>query len=352
MTILVQKLSDYGYRTLVCPETATLIINAGVDVVALAASEDRSLELQRQIIRTQRALRSRFRELAALYDEPVVLLFDRGEMDNAAYIEPELFSALLEEEHLSLSEVRDSYDLIIHLVTAAEGAEHAYTTTNNAARSESPELARELDQKTLSAWVGHPRLRIIDNSTDFDTKMNRVLRAATQFLGQPAPLEIERKFLVGQEPDMEALEKKYSVRAVEIEQTYLVSSLPTVEIRVRRRTQGQQSAYYRTEKVTVSPGHRYERERTITGREYRQLLATRDPERHTIRKTRYCFPAEGLYFELDHIHAPRDLWILEVELTEDATEVCIPSEIVVAKEVTTDLAFKNAEIARGAGSPT
>jgi CYTH domain-containing protein len=351
MTILTQKLSDYGYRVLVCPETATLVINSGVDVVALAASSDRSFELQRQILRTQRSLRERFHEIADLYDESVVILFDRGEMDNAAYMDPELFSSLLEEEHLSLADVRDSYDLIIHLVSAADGAEHAYTTANNAARSESPQQARELDKKTLEAWVGHPRLRIIDNSTDFDTKMNRTLRAAAQLLGQPAPLEIERKFLLGEAPDLVALGQRYSVRPVEIEQTYLLSTSPAVELRVRRRTQGRQSTYYRTEKVTVSPGHRYERERTITGREYRYLLTTSDPQRHTILKTRYCFPASGLYFELDHIHAPRDLWVLEVELTEDNTEVRIPDEIVVAREVTNDSAFKNAEIARALSRP-
>ena len=36
---------------------------------------------------------------------------------------------------------------VVHLVTAASGAERAYTNANNQARAESAQLARELDEK-------------------------------------------------------------------------------------------------------------------------------------------------------------------------------------------------------------
>lgn len=48
------------------------------------------------------------------------------------------------------------YDAIIHLVTAADGAEKYYTLDNCVARSETPELARLLDLNTQKAWLGHP----------------------------------------------------------------------------------------------------------------------------------------------------------------------------------------------------
>ena len=350
MAVLKQKLADYGYRVLVCPETATLVIGGGVDVVAVATSGDaqRYLELQRQILRTQRALRERFQALAALYEEPVVILYDRGEMDNAAYVDPALYGALLEEERLSYYDVRDSYDLVVHLVTAAQGAEESYTLANNEARSESLAEARELDRKTLAAWVGHPRLRIVGNETDFDAKINRVLGAAAQALGRPAPLEVERKFLLAAAPDISALP---DARAVEIEQTYLRSPDPRVEVRIRRRGQDGQSSYYRTEKVAVAPGQRFERERIISPSEYRHLLELKDPERQPILKTRHCFPYQGLYFELDQIHSPRELWLLEVELTEQSQEVVLPEGLRLEREVTGDPAYLNAEIARSGEIP-
>jgi CYTH domain-containing protein/predicted ATPase len=349
LAVLRQKLSDYGFTVLVAPETATLVIGAGVDVVGTAQSGDarRYLELQRQILRMQRALRERMQAFADLYEGPVVVLYDRGEMDNAAYVDYDDYAALLEEERLTSWDVRDSYDLVIHLVTAADGAEEAYTLDNNAARSESLELARELDGRTLAAWVGHPRLRIVDNSTGFDAKINRALRAVAQALGRPAPLELERKFLLAADPDLQAL-AALAPRVLEIEQTYLTSPDPRLELRLRRRVDRGQASYYRTEKVTLYPGARLERERALTPSEYRQLLALADPSRATIRKTRYCFTFDSLYFELDRLHEPEELWLLEVELTEGsepADRPKVPAGLDLGREVTGDEQWTNAAIA-------
>jgi hypothetical protein len=44
--------------------------------------------------------------------------------------------------------------------------------------------------------VGHPKVFIIDNSTDFDGKMNRVVTSICRLLGVPRPKQIDRKFLV------------------------------------------------------------------------------------------------------------------------------------------------------------
>ena len=81
-------------------------------------------------------------------------------------------------------------------MTTAIGAENFYTQANNATRREDQKLARELDLKILSAWVGHPKVFIIDNSTDFDGKMNRVVTSICRLLGVPRPKQIDRKFLV------------------------------------------------------------------------------------------------------------------------------------------------------------
>lgn len=95
------------------------------------------------------------------------------------------------------------YDTVIHLISASLGAEQFYQTANNPTRSENMEEARHvaahiyiytyycdynyravvlmshchpsitrcvcraLDLRILNAWMGHPRLFIVDNSTDF-----------------------------------------------------------------------------------------------------------------------------------------------------------------------------------------
>lgn len=56
------------------------------------------------------------------------------------------------------------YDAVFHLVTAAQGAERFYTLDNNQARSESPVEARDVDERLVASWNGHPRHYIIDNN--------------------------------------------------------------------------------------------------------------------------------------------------------------------------------------------
>ena len=85
---------------------------------------------------------------------------------------------LLKARNPSWNEVdlRDNrYDQIIHLITAANGAEKFYSLENNVTRTESIEMAREIDERTLKTWVGHPCMDCIDNATGFEKKVARAL---------------------------------------------------------------------------------------------------------------------------------------------------------------------------------
>ena len=59
---------------------------------------------------------------------------------------------------------RARYDAIIHLVTAAEGALHAYRRYPEAHRGETPQEAVHLDGLLRRVWGGHPRHVLIDNA--------------------------------------------------------------------------------------------------------------------------------------------------------------------------------------------
>ena len=48
--------------------------------------------------------------------------------------------------------------------------------SNNKTRTEDIELAQTNDRLVGEAWVGHPYYELIDNSTDFETKMRRLCR--------------------------------------------------------------------------------------------------------------------------------------------------------------------------------
>lgn len=64
---------------------------------------------------------------------PSVVLCDRGLVDGSAYVSEELWSAVMDEVGMSNTQLRDKrYDGIIHMVTAADGAESFYNKTNEA----------------------------------------------------------------------------------------------------------------------------------------------------------------------------------------------------------------------------
>ena len=86
------------------------------------------------------------------------------------------FSLLLKECNTNEIELRDNYDAVFHLVTAAKGAEEFYTLENNTARTETKEEAIKSDDNLIKAWNGHPHFRIIDNSTNFDDKIKKLLK--------------------------------------------------------------------------------------------------------------------------------------------------------------------------------
>ena len=241
-------------------------------------------------------------------------------------------------------ELRDSYDAVFHLVTAAKGAQEFYTTANNSARTETVEEAAELDDKLISAWTGHPHFRVIDNTTTFEDKMKKLIAEIASFLGEPEPYEIERKYLI-EYPDIQWLENHPSCRRVEIIQTYLKSPAGE-EVRVRQRGVDGNYIYFQTIKRRVSDVKRVEIERRLSQEEYLRLLMEADTTRRQIRKTRYCLTYGNQYFEIDIYPFWQDKAIAEIELSDENTAITFPEQITVIREVTEDDAYKNASLAR------
>ena len=76
-------------------------------------------------------------------------------------------------ENMGINEISlgdEEYDQVIHLITAANGADKFFGSDTNNIRNESVEVARRLDERISNGWIGHGCLNIIDNSTDFGEK--------------------------------------------------------------------------------------------------------------------------------------------------------------------------------------
>ncbi len=336
-----EAFTEQGYAVLLLSEVATELISGGISPWTCRTNG----EYQRCQMRMQLAKEEIYQQAARrMKAEKVLIVCDRGLMDNVPYMTGEEFREILQELGKSEVELRDNYDAVFHLASAAKGAEEFYTLSNNTARRETLEEAAALDDKLMAAWTGHPHLRVIDNATGFEEKMRRLIREITFFLGEPEPVELERKFLI-RYPDLAMLEGLPNCRKVDIMQTYLLDP-DSEETRVRQRGCDGSYSYFKTVKKRVSALKRREIEERLSQEEYLALLMKADPDYRPIYKTRYCLTWRSQYFEIDVYPFWKDRAILEIELSEEGAPVELPDFLTVIREVTGDEAYSNHTLAK------
>ncbi len=341
MSWVQNAFTQMGYTVLFVPETATELITGGVAPWTCGTNGDyqkcqMKLQIEKEKVFCEAAL--------TMPVDKILIVCDRGTLDNKAYMDEMEFYSVLKTIGVNEVELRDNYDAVFHLVTAAKGAVKFYTTANNSARTETVDEAAKMDDKLISAWTGHPHFRVIDNSSDFEDKMHRLISEISSFLGEPEPFEIERKYLI-EYPDIAWLENEPNCQRIEIIQTYLKSDADE-EVRVRQRGINGNYIYFKTTKKKVSDIKRIEVEKRLSQAEYLSLLMDADTTKRQIRKTRYCLTYSGKYFEIDVYPFWKDKAIAEIELSDENANVVFPKQIKIIKEVTHDESYKNASLAK------
>ncbi|MDO5708982.1 MAG: ATP-binding protein, partial [Coriobacteriales bacterium] len=93
LTRIQRDLSHLGYTVLVVPETATSLISGGVAPWTCASNE----EYQKVQMRLQYEKERLFEQAAnTMPNDKIVIVCDRGELDNKAYMTDEEFSEVLD----------------------------------------------------------------------------------------------------------------------------------------------------------------------------------------------------------------------------------------------------------------
>lgn len=349
---LSEKLRNYGWRVFIVPEVATTVLNGIQDMNYIVNTKpDLHDIIQDSIFRQQVNIENEIFQLAGKFvtDESdelnkCVILIDRGLMDIKAYSDKSFFEKLQFVYHLNTTDIHKRYDAVIHLVSVALGAEDFYTKINNLSRRENIEEARIADTKTRDCWLGHPKLRVINNSTDFKGKLKKLLSETLAVLGDPVPLEIERKFILFDKPDLKG--NNVVSYDVSIEQMYIESFSDKEEERIRKRGRGNSFAYYKTTKIPITNFKRQEIETEINAIEYERLSYKKLKDTRVINKTRHFFVYKDQYFELDEFHGFLEgLFILELELTEENSICELPEFLGKVEEVTEDPFYKNFNLA-------
>lgn len=331
---IVDEFTEKGYKVIVVPEAATILINAGIRPFGEDAIE--TVDFQRYVMDLQMHLESLAKRAATSSKKPTIILCDRGLMDDQAYVSKEDFKMLIEEKGFTKFDIMNCYDLVLHLVTAANGKEEFYTLDNNGARTETKEQAREKDRKTLDAWLGHDNLKIIGNDTDFRTKINNCIREVYNMTKNPYPVQCQEKYLV-ESFDLELLAKHHPVKQ-EIEQYITIQD--DKDIMYRKTISDQEERYSEITKIdTKINNERITIRRNISEDEFLGDIPT---DKAPIKKTRYCFDYKEQYFRLDIFDD--GLTILEIEETNKTKKRNLPDFITVKDIITNDVAYRNSTL--------
>jgi hypothetical protein len=178
------------------PETATLTFRGGVKINPATYSFKELVIFTRELIKMQINLENYFENLAQLNKKPTLIICDRGTCDTFAYCSPEVKEAVLKEEGWDMHYLNfGRYDMVVHLVTSANGASEFYNA-DNVARFESIEDAIKTDNRIQRVWMKHPAFTIIDNSEKgFYKKLGRVFNRIGHFINIPEK-NIVRKYLL------------------------------------------------------------------------------------------------------------------------------------------------------------
>ena len=339
---LVKELSSIGYRVLIAPEAATELISGfGIKPFGNCLS---MFDFQYFVVSSQLHKEKLAMEAAELVPEDKVLIIcDRGVMDDKAYVSQEEFKQVLARFNLTEKEVLDSYEAVIHLVSSSKGAEFAYSY-DNAARYETLEQAREKEDATLRCWSSHKHRVVIGNSYNFENKIRKAMNEVYRILGEIPPAQLERKFLI-EYVDEVAL-APYEPVEQNITQTYLKGRAKGTERRARKVVSNNAISYFYTEKRPISPIERIENERLLSQKEYLRKIEEVDPEFGSVSKRRFCFLYHDHYCTVDTYPTNADCAILDVQLNDKDEQIDLPPEIRVIREVTGDADYQGNRITK------
>jgi predicted ATPase len=128
---MTKTLLAHNVKVLTVPEVPTILLNGGCLFPGAHPTSDahakQLFEFEAAVLQLQHATEQSFARIGqsslVTPSDRVVLILDRGIVDVKAYLPDELWQQLLADLGWNHQTLLDSYDLVLHLITAANGAE-------------------------------------------------------------------------------------------------------------------------------------------------------------------------------------------------------------------------------------
>jgi thymidylate kinase len=174
---LPRDFHEWGYDTLVLPETATELLHAG-----LHPAKCGGVPFQRTLLHLQLHREAIYQAAADELQPTPIILCDRGIIDGKAYMDADDFQMILSEIHLNEAEILTSYDAVFYMESTARNFPRAYNKANNNTRMESVHEAVQVDDALQSVWKNHPYFVKIPGHATFYEKYELLKKEIFAFL--------------------------------------------------------------------------------------------------------------------------------------------------------------------------
>jgi nicotinamide riboside kinase len=284
--------SEFTVYTL--PEVATMTFSSGVTIIPTEFSNESHRVFTTGICQMQIDLETYFEKISENQKKKVLIMCDRGVCDNFAFCSEENKELIMQETGWTKNFLlNERYDMVVHLVTTAIGAEEFYTLENNSARSESREQSAILDRRLIKEYQGHPNFVIIDNRPGgFPKKIDRMLNAITNLTGAKTPHKYIKKYLLGKNFSVKSFPGDLKIEKYTEEHNFLVTSKPNVMNWVFKRIYAENYSPIFIHVMRIiedSFERRIETHKTISEKNYYNFIAQRDSNYAPLKKEMVSF---------------------------------------------------------------
>lgn len=295
LAIVAESMEGFGITVFCVPEASTMLFASGYPYPVKGGTKAQML-WESNKLNIQKHLEDTFYQAARECAKPVVILCDRGMCDTKGYLQhADDWFELLERNRWSEEDLYARYDGVMHLVTAACGAEEFYTGENNQSRRESSEEARALENRLREAWSGHPHvMHVTNDGFTFQDKMDNVVDLIKSQMNVTLDKNLGSKkkvfILEGQLPVLD------DARVYQITSTWLKGFTEGKDEVLRKRSKDGVNTYILCSRKIgprESTGKKQSREtylqRRLTRSVYKELMKQADSEYASLNRKRCCF---------------------------------------------------------------
>lgn len=167
---LKNDLEKLGYKVFIIPEISTELDLKGYTLEKLGREK-----WQEMILRWQMAKEDIVSKKASMSDKTSIIICDRGALDGQAYVTESLFNSILNRLRLNREDLFRRYDLVFHMTSIAVDCPEKYENISNPMRREDIYASKIIDKRLKDIWGIHENQHIVDNSTDLNGKINKIL---------------------------------------------------------------------------------------------------------------------------------------------------------------------------------